>query len=96
MSASYIVPLIGVLLMAVGVVGVGIAAWHSHRRSSRLDFIRALGRDAEVYAESVRDARTSGNPPRQPDLRAGDRRPSGLVVEAISLQSDRQRARRPS
>jgi tight adherence protein C len=53
MSTSYVVPLIGVLLMAVGVVGVGVAAWHSHRRSSRLDFIRALGRDAEVYADSA-------------------------------------------
>jgi tight adherence protein C len=53
MSVAYIVPLIGVLLMAAGVVGVGLAAWRSHRQSSRLDFIRSLGRDAEVYAESV-------------------------------------------
>ena len=53
MSAAYIVPLIGVLLMAAGVLGVGVAAWRSHKQSSRLDFIRALGRDAESYAEPV-------------------------------------------
>src|SRR5580704_18450546 len=53
MNAAYIVPLVGVLLMAAGVVGVGLAAWRSHRQSSRLDFIRSLGKDAEVYAEPV-------------------------------------------
>jgi tight adherence protein C len=53
MNVAYIVPLIGVLLMAAGVVGVGLAAWRTHRQSSRLDFIRSLGKDAEVYAEPV-------------------------------------------
>jgi hypothetical protein len=53
MNGTYIVPLVGVLLMTAAVVGVGLAAWRSHKQSSRLDFIRALGKDAEVYAEPV-------------------------------------------
>ncbi len=53
MNVAYVVPLIGVLLMAAGVVGVGLAAWRSHRQSVRLDFIRSLGKDAVVYAEPV-------------------------------------------
>ena len=51
MNVTYIAPLVGVLLMMVGVVVVSLAAWRSHRQSSRLDFIRSLGRDAEVFAE---------------------------------------------
>jgi tight adherence protein C len=53
MNVTYIVPMVGVLLMAAGVVGVGLAAWRSHRQSARLDFIRSLGKDAEVYAQPV-------------------------------------------
>jgi tight adherence protein C len=39
--------------MVIGVAGVGVAAWRTHRSSSRLDFIRSLGADAELYAEPV-------------------------------------------
>jgi tight adherence protein C len=39
--------------MVFGVVGVGAAAWRTHKTSQRLDFIRALGNDAEAYAEEV-------------------------------------------
>ena len=53
MSATYIVPLTGITLMAVGLLGVGIAAWRSHKVSARLDFIRSLGSEAELYAEAV-------------------------------------------
>jgi tight adherence protein C len=53
MSATYIVPLTGITLMAVGLLGVGIAAWRSHKVSARLDFIRSLGTEAELYAEAV-------------------------------------------
>ena len=53
MNVAYVVPVIGVFLMAAGVIGVGLAAWRSHRQSSRLDFIRSLGKDAEVYAQPV-------------------------------------------
>jgi tight adherence protein C len=50
MNAAYIVPLVGITLMAIGVVGIGAAAWHSHRQSHRIDFIRSLGSEAELYA----------------------------------------------
>jgi tight adherence protein C len=40
-----------ITLMAVGLCGVGAAAWRSHRASSRLEFIRSLGSEAELYAE---------------------------------------------
>ena len=53
MNASYLVPLVGITLMVIGVAGVGVAAWRTHRSSSRLDFIRSLGADAELYAEPV-------------------------------------------
>jgi tight adherence protein C len=52
-NASYIVPAVGITLMTFGVVGVGMAAWRNHKTSRRLDFIRALGHDAEAYVEEV-------------------------------------------
>jgi tight adherence protein C len=52
-NASYLVPLVGITLMVIGVAGVGVAAWRTHRSSSRLDFIRSLGAEAELYAEPV-------------------------------------------
>lgn len=39
--------------MAAGVIGVGAAAWFTHKRAQRIDFIRALGTDAEAYVEEV-------------------------------------------
>jgi tight adherence protein C len=53
MSATYIVPLMGIMLMVFGLLGVGVAAWRSHKSSARLDFIRSLGADAELYAEAT-------------------------------------------
>ena len=53
MNAAYIVPLVGVTFMAIGVIAVCAAAWKSHKSSHRLDFIRSLGAEAEVYAEPV-------------------------------------------
>jgi tight adherence protein C len=53
MNAAYIVPMVGVTFMAIGVIAVGAAAWKSHKSSNRLDFIRSLGSEAEVYAEPV-------------------------------------------
>ena len=53
MNATYIVPLVGITLMAIGLVGVAAAAWRSHKTSSRLDFIRSLGSEAELYAEAT-------------------------------------------
>ena len=50
MNATYFVPLVGITLMAAGLIGVGAAAWRSHKSQARLDFIRSLGSDAEVYA----------------------------------------------
>jgi tight adherence protein C len=52
MSATYLVPLVGITLMAVGVIGIGLAAWRSHHQSQRLDFIRSLGSEAELYAQA--------------------------------------------
>ena len=43
MSATYIVPLVGITLMLMGLLGVGAAALRSHRSEARLDFIRSLG-----------------------------------------------------
>lgn len=50
MNSAYLVPLVGITLMTIGVIGVGSAAWHSHRQNQRLDFIRSLGSEAELYA----------------------------------------------
>lgn len=52
MSATYLVPLVGITLMALGLVGVVVAAWRSHKVSNRLEFIRSLGTDAELLLES--------------------------------------------
>ena len=53
MNATYFVPLVGITLMVLGLAGVGVAAWRTHRSQNRLDFIRSLGSEAEVYAEPV-------------------------------------------
>ena len=50
MNAAYFVPLVGITLMTIGLLGVGAAAWRSHKSHSRLDFIRSLGSEAEIYA----------------------------------------------
>jgi tight adherence protein C len=50
MNSAYVVPLVGITLMTIGVIGVGSAAWRSHRQNQRLDFIRSLGSEAELYA----------------------------------------------
>jgi tight adherence protein C len=52
-NATYIVPLVGITLMALGLLGVGVAAWRTHASAHQLDFIRSLGADAEAYAEPV-------------------------------------------
>ena len=52
MNATYIVPLVGITLMVMGLCGVGVAAWRSHKVSSRLAFIRSLGTDAELFTEA--------------------------------------------
>jgi tight adherence protein C len=39
--------------MIGGIAAVGAAAWRSHKTSSRLDFIRSLGNEAELYAEPI-------------------------------------------
>ena len=53
MNAAFFVPLVGITLMVAGLAGVGAAAWRSHQNSSRLDFIRSLGSEAELYAEAA-------------------------------------------
>jgi tight adherence protein C len=50
-NAAFIIPMLGIVLMSVGVIGVGAAAWRTHKNGQRLDFIRSLGTDAEMYAE---------------------------------------------
>jgi tight adherence protein C len=52
-NAAYIIPMVGITLMACGLVGVAVAAWRSHQSNRRLDFIRALGSEAELYAEAT-------------------------------------------
>jgi tight adherence protein C len=52
MSTAYIVPAIAIALMAFGILYVGLAARSTHKTSQRLDFIRSLGSEAELYAES--------------------------------------------
>jgi tight adherence protein C len=52
-NAAYFVPLVGITLMVLGLAGVGVAAWRTHKTSNRLDFIRSLGTEAEAYAEPV-------------------------------------------
>ena len=53
MNSAFYVPLAGIAVMAIGLFVVGTAAWRSHKTSSRLEFIRSLGNEAEVYAEPV-------------------------------------------
>jgi len=53
MNAAYILPLVGITIMAIGIISVGAAARRSHRQNQRLDFIRSLGSEAELYAEPV-------------------------------------------
>jgi tight adherence protein C len=53
MNATFFVPLVGITLMAAGLFGVGVAAWRSHRTENRLDFIRSLGSEAELYAAAA-------------------------------------------
>jgi tight adherence protein C len=50
MNATFLVPLVGITLMAVGLFGVGAAAWRSHKAENQLDFIRSLGSEAELYS----------------------------------------------
>jgi tight adherence protein C len=53
MSASFFVPLVGITLMIIGLAGVAAAAWQSHKTTTRLEFIRSLGSEAELYAEAA-------------------------------------------
>jgi len=53
MNAAFFVPLVGITLMAAGLVGVGAAAWRTHKSQNKLDFIRSLGSEAELYAAAV-------------------------------------------
>jgi tight adherence protein C len=53
MNATFFVPLVGITLMAAGLLGVGVAAWRSHKAENRLDFIRSLGSEAELYAAAA-------------------------------------------
>jgi tight adherence protein C len=52
-NAAYVVPSVGITLMVLGLAGVGVAAWRSHRTTQRLDFIRSLGSEAELFADAV-------------------------------------------
>jgi tight adherence protein C len=51
-STSFFAPLVGITLMIIGLAGVAAAAWRSHKNTNRLDFIRSLGSEAELYAEA--------------------------------------------
>jgi tight adherence protein C len=52
-STSFFAPLVGITLMIIGLAGVATAAWRSHKTANRLDFIRSLGSEAELYAEAA-------------------------------------------
>ncbi len=51
MNAVYILPMVGITIMALGLAAVAAGAWRSHRTVRRLEFIRSLGSEAELYAE---------------------------------------------
>ena len=53
MNAAFYLSLAGITVMIGGIAAVGAAAWRSHKTSSRLDFIRSLGNEAELYAEPI-------------------------------------------
>ena len=53
MSTSLFVPLMGITFMIAGLAGVAAAAWRSHKTTTRLEFIRSLGSEAELYAEAA-------------------------------------------
>lgn len=50
MNAAYIIPMLGITVMLIGLAAVAAAAYRSHKTSHRLDFIRTLGNEAELYA----------------------------------------------
>jgi tight adherence protein C len=52
-STSLFVPLMGITLMIAGLAGLAAAAWRSHKTTTRLEFIRSLGSEAELYAEAA-------------------------------------------
>lgn len=52
-STTYIVPMVGIVVMTVGIASIAAAAWRSHRSAQRLEFIRSLGSEAELYADAV-------------------------------------------
>jgi len=43
----------GITFMIAGLAGVAAAAWRSHKTTTRLEFIRSLGSEAELYAEAT-------------------------------------------
>jgi len=43
----------GITFMIAGLAGVAAAAWRSHKTTTRLEFIRSLGSEAELYAEAA-------------------------------------------
>ena len=53
MNAAFYLSLAGISVMIGGIAAVGAAAWRSHKTSARLDFIRSLGNEAELYAEPI-------------------------------------------
>ena len=53
MNAAFYLSLAGITVMIGGIAAVGAAAWRSHKTSARLDFIRSLGNEAELYAEPI-------------------------------------------
>jgi tight adherence protein C len=50
MNSTFLVPLVGITLMAAGLFGLAAAAWRSHKAENQLDFIRSLGSEAELDA----------------------------------------------
>ena len=57
-----IVELIAIVLMMGGVAVVGMQAWRSHEAGRQLDFIRSLGKDAELLAEPIQMPERVQNP----------------------------------
>ena len=97
MNAVYIlVPLVGIRIMALGLASVAAAAWRSHRTVRRLEFIRSLGSEAELYADAAPVVERVQTPLLHPSLRPDDRWPAHIALPAVPVERDRPCPRRPA
>ena len=94
MNATYIVPLVGITLMVMGLCGVGVAAWRSHKVSSRLDVHSLAGHRRRALHRGGARGGTGADAAGQSHLRAGGPGLQGRALPAVPVERGRPGARR--